>query len=100
MGALEGAIPDRAAKAAAAGCDILIVSKTFDAYEDSIERVAESDNTDPARTKRLDALRSRCLDAPRPAFTLEAWQQLAGDVERFLELLERPRERREPGDFA
>lgn len=102
MGALQGAIPDRAARAARAGCDILVVSKTFDAYEEAVARVSEGDDSDEdgGRTKRLDALRARCIDAPRPAFSLEAWQTLAGDVERFLELLERPRERREPGDFA
>jgi beta-N-acetylhexosaminidase len=98
MGALEGPIPDRAARAVTAGCDVLVVSKTFEAYEEAIARVSPIDDGDPVRAKRLETLRRRCLEAPRPSFSLGAWQNLAGEVERFLELLEKPREKREEGD--
>jgi beta-glucosidase-like glycosyl hydrolase len=96
MGALEGSLPDRAERAAIAGCDLLVISKTFEAYEEAIARVAATKGEDEeARRRRLDILRMKCVESPRPAFSLAAWQSLADDVERFLELLEKPRVKRE-----
>ncbi len=90
MGALSGSIPERAARAAAAGCDVLVVSKGFEACEEAIARVAAADDADAGRAGRLDALRRRCEDAPRPTFTQAAWEELRREVERFIQLLERP----------
>jgi beta-glucosidase-like glycosyl hydrolase len=39
MSALEGTLPERAERAAAAGCDVVILSKTFEAYEEAVARV-------------------------------------------------------------
>ena len=94
MGALGGPIPDRAERAALSGCDVLMLSKTFEAYEEAMARVAAAGD-DPSRERRLEILRRKCQDSPRPAFDEGIWQVLADDVERFLELLEKPREKRE-----
>ena len=53
---------------------------------------------DPLRTARIDALRVRCRSAPRPAFDERCWRELAGNAARFLEVLEKPREKRSPKD--
>jgi beta-N-acetylhexosaminidase len=94
MGALEGSQPERAARAAAAGCDVLCLCRASGAeYEDAVVRVTELE-ADVSLSSRLDVLRARCAAAPRPAFSREAWEALHDDVARFLELLEKPREKR------
>jgi beta-N-acetylhexosaminidase len=97
MGALAGPIPGRAARAAAAGCDVMIVSRPGDEWEESIRRVGESAEQDaaaPDRERRLAAFRERCVRSPRPAFTPGAWEELSAAVAAFGELLARPREAR------
>ena len=99
MGALEGALPERAARAAAAGCDVLVLSNTFEAYEEAVARVADL-GEDPARARRLAALRRRVAGAPRPRFTEEAWTHLAEEAAAFGELVAKPRPKREERDFG
>ncbi|HEY3349736.1 MAG TPA: glycoside hydrolase family 3 N-terminal domain-containing protein [Thermoanaerobaculia bacterium] len=99
MDALEGTLPQRAGRAAAAGCDALILSKTFDAYEEAVARVAAL-GSDPARDERFAALRRRVAGAPRPRFTEEAWAKLAEEAAAFAELMARPREKRKDEDFG
>ncbi|MEO6325653.1 MAG: glycoside hydrolase family 3 N-terminal domain-containing protein [Thermoanaerobaculia bacterium] len=101
MGALEGTVPERAARAAAAGCDVLVMSKGFDAYEDAIAAVAalaETREGNRPTEMRIAALRALCLAAPRPAFDLDAWEQLGQEVALFTEMLDKPRPRRVPED--
>lgn len=96
MRALPGPLPDRAARAAAAGCDVLVVSRPGDAWEESIRRVGQTEEQDQdasGRERRLRAFRERCSAAPRPAFTSLAWDDLSAAVAAFNELLARPRER-------
>jgi len=93
MGALQGSLPERALRAARAGADVLCVPKaTLDEYADSVRETAGLDHAPTA--SRLDALRARCDSTPRPSFNMRVWDALRGDVEVFLELLERPRVRR------
>ncbi|MEO8054047.1 MAG: glycoside hydrolase family 3 N-terminal domain-containing protein [Acidobacteriota bacterium] len=99
MNALEGTLSERAERAAAAGCDAVILSKTFEAYEDAVGRVAAL-GPDPARTERFAALRRRVAGAPRPRFTEEAWAKLAEETAAFAELMAKPREKRRDEDFG
>jgi beta-N-acetylhexosaminidase len=99
MGALEGTLPERAERAAAAGCDVVILSKTFEAYEEAVARV-DALGEDAARAARLAALRRRVAGAPRPRFTGEAWAKLAEEAQAFAELMSKPREKRRDGDFG
>ncbi len=95
MGALPGPLPERAARAAAAGCDVLVDSRPGDAWEESIRRVWQTEKQDHdarGRDIRLRAFRQKCVAAPRPAFTRLAWDDLSATVEAFNELLARPRE--------
>ncbi len=94
MGALEGSVPERSAAAAAAGADVLVVSKGFDEYEECTARVEESSGSRAETENRLNALREKCTAAPRPRFTEVAWQDLADDVKNFLESLETPRDKK------
>jgi beta-N-acetylhexosaminidase len=94
MGALGGTLPERSAAAARAGADVLVVAKGIDEYEECVARVEEASGLPADVARRLDDLRRRCLDAPRPGFTEPAWTALAGEARAFLESLERPRERR------
>jgi beta-N-acetylhexosaminidase len=94
MGALGGSLAERSASAAAAGADVLVVAKGIDEYEECVARVEEASGLPADVARRLDDLRSRCRDAPRPPFTEPAWTALAGEAKAFLEQLERPRERR------
>jgi beta-N-acetylhexosaminidase len=91
MGALEGSIPERAARAAEAGCDVLVVSKGFDAYEEAMAAVEETPVGAGVVADRIEALRARCLAAPRPGFDVTAWERLAEEVAVFTELLDKPR---------
>ncbi len=94
MGALSGPLPGRAARAAAAGCDLLVVSRPGDEWEGLIRAVGETRERDgdlPGRERRLVAFRERCVSAPRPAFTPAAWDDLSAAVARFSEALARPR---------
>ncbi|HVO51342.1 MAG TPA: glycoside hydrolase family 3 N-terminal domain-containing protein [Thermoanaerobaculia bacterium] len=93
MSALEGTLPERAARAAEAGCDVLILSKTFEAYEEAVARV-KALGADPARDARLTALRRRVAGAPRPRFTEEAWTKLGEEARAFADLMSKPREKR------
>ena len=98
-GALDGALPDRAERAARAGCDALIVSGRSDAWEECVLRVAAL-GEDPARATRFAALRRRVADAPRPRFDEAVWQKLSEEASAFSELLSKPRPRREDRDFG
>lgn len=98
MGALTGPIPERAVRATEAGADVLLVSKPFEAYEETIARV-EALPVDPAFPARVETLRRKCGEAPRPAFTPTAWDALAAEVARFRETLDRPREKRPEPDL-
>ncbi len=97
MGALTGPIPERAARAAEAGADVLLVSRPLESYEEAIGRVAAL-AVEPAFPARVEALRRKCGDSPRPAFTRTAWDALADEVARFRETLDRPREKRPEPD--
>lgn len=99
MSALEGTLPERAERAASAGCDAVILSKTFEAYEESVARVAALGD-DPARAERFAALRRRVAGAPRPRFTEEAWAKLEEEAAAFGELMSKPREKRRDEDFG
>ncbi len=97
-GALEGTLPERAERAARAGCDALIVSTGSDAWEECAARVAAL-GEDPARDARFATLRRRVADAPRPRFDEEAWKKLAEEAAAFSELLSKPRKKREEKDL-
>jgi hypothetical protein len=100
MDALEGTLPERAGRAAAAGCDAVILSKTFEAYAEAVARVAAL-GPDPERAERFAALRRRVAGAPRPRFTAEAWAKLAEEAAAFAELMSKPREKRkDPFSFS
>ena len=95
MAALPGPLSDRAARAAAAGCDVLVVSRPGDAWEESIRKVRQAEERDQdarGRERRLRTFRERCSAAPRPAFTSLAWDDLSAAVAAFNELLAQPRE--------
>jgi beta-N-acetylhexosaminidase len=98
-GALDGALPERAERAARAGCDALLVSAKSETWEECVSRVAAL-GEDPARDARLTALRRRVADAPRPRFDGDAWKKLAEEAAAFGELLSKPRPRREDRDFG
>jgi beta-N-acetylhexosaminidase len=98
-GALDGALPERAERAARAGCDALLMSGRSDSWEECAARVA-SLGGDAARDVRFAALRHRVGDAPRPRFTEEAWRKLAEEARDFAELMSKPREKRKEGDFS
>jgi len=100
MGALGGTLPDRCAKAAAAGADVLVVAKGIDEYEECVARVSEASGAPAVVLARLDALRERCASAPRPMFMPAVWTSLADDVKAFLDLLEKPREKRDEERFS
>jgi beta-N-acetylhexosaminidase len=99
MSALEGTLPERAARAAAAGCDVVIMSRTFEAYEEAVARVGTLGD-DAGRTERIAVLRRRVAGAPRPRFTEEAWAKLAEEAQVFAELMAKPREKRKDEDFG
>lgn len=92
-GALEGTLPERAERAARAGCDALIVSGRSEEWEECADRVAAL-GADTAREARFAALRRRVADAPRPRFMEEAWGALAKEAAAFAELMAKPREKR------
>ena len=93
MNALEGTLPERSLRAAEAGCDVLILSKTFEAYEEAAARVAALGG-DAGREARVAALRRRVGGAPRPRFAEQAWERLAEEARAFAELMSKPREKR------
>ena len=97
-GALDGMIPERAERAARAGCDAFLVSGRSDSWEECAERVAALGD-DAARDARFAALRRRVADAPRPRFTEEAWAKLAKEARDFAELVSKPREKRKDSLF-
>ena len=97
-GALDGTLPERAERAARAGCDALLVSGRSDSWEECADRVA-SLGDDAARNARFAALRRRVSDAPRPRFTEEAWAKLAVEAAAFTELMSKPREKRKEDSF-
>ena len=96
---LDGTLPERAERAARAGCDALLVSGGSDSWEECASRVAALGD-DAARDARFAALRRRVADAPRPRFTEEAWEKLATEAAAFAGLMSKPREKRKDGDFS
>lgn len=104
MGALSGSLAERAERAAEAGADVLVLATGNESYEEAVARVARAEEREPperrdARTARLGRLREKCLAAPRPPFSPEAWKALAADVRAFLEELERPKPAPAPDDW-
>ncbi len=97
-GALDGTLPERAERAARAGCDALIVSGRSEFWEECAARVAAL-GEDPSRDARFAALRRRVADAPRPRFTEEAWAKLAVEAAAFADLMAKPREKRREEEF-
>jgi beta-N-acetylhexosaminidase len=97
-GALDGTLPERAERAARAGCDALIVSTPSDAWEECVARVALLGD-DPSRGARFAALYRRVADSPRPRFDEGAWKKLAEEAAAFSDLLSKPRPKREEMDF-
>ena len=96
MGALSGPLPERAARAAAAGCDALVVSRPGDEWEELLRAVGKTEEPGEGAAghgRRLAAFRERCDSAPRPAFTQAAWEDLSAAVALFNEALARPRDR-------
>jgi beta-N-acetylhexosaminidase len=97
-GALDGRLPERAERAARAGCDALLVSGRSGSWEECAARVSSLGEDAPRQT-RFGALRRRVADAPRPRFTEEAWAKLEEEAAAFAELMAKPREKRKEGDF-
>jgi len=97
-GALDGTLPERAERAARAGCDALIVSAPSDSWEGCAARVAALGD-DPSRDARFAALNRRVADAPRPRFEQSAWEKLAEEASAFSDLLSKPRKKREEKDL-
>jgi len=96
MGALSGSLPDRAAAAARAGCDVLVVSRGLDEAEGAADRLeAEGIGEAPEALARIAALRRRCATFPRTRFGPEAWDALRAEGERWLEVLSKPRAARD-----
>lgn len=99
MGALSGPLPDRALAAAAAGCDLMVVTRPGDAWEEMVRKVSaagESGALAAARERRIAAFRDRCASAPRTPFSPGTWDELSAAVAALREALARPREVREP----
>jgi beta-N-acetylhexosaminidase len=95
MGALSGPVAERAMNSAAAGCDVLVVSRPGAEWEEMVARVGEvSATSDPDREKRVRDFRDRCLSSPRRAFSEDSWERLRSEVFRFTEALKAPRVRR------
>lgn len=91
MGALEGTVSERCVRTAEAGCDVLVISKGFDAYEESMAHVGECRSAGAEAKLRIEKLRASCAEHPRPAFDLAAWEGLASELTLFREVLEKPR---------
>lgn len=100
MGALAGSLPDRCARSARAGTDVLVVARGIDEYEECVARVGEIAGTPESTANRIANLRTRCRFSPRPPFTPAAWEKLAGEVKAFLEKMEIPRERKKTAGFS
>ncbi len=92
MGALLGTVAERSVRAAAAGCDALVVARGLADYEEAVAALGEAGDS-PASHARLERLRERCVEAPRPRFTEEGWSALADETAAFLESLVKPRPR-------
>ncbi len=101
MGALGGTVAERAARAADAGCDVLVVASGFDSYEEAIDALAEDEKAqdEAAAEARRNTLRQRAAVNPRPAFSESAWRELGDEVKRFVDSLSKPRPRRADSDF-
>lgn len=97
MNALGGTLVTRSVASAAAGLDVLCISRGLDAFEEAIARVGEIATPDSTREARMSDLHRRANNAPRPAFSEAAWQALADEQARFLEKLEKPRPKRWEG---
>jgi beta-N-acetylhexosaminidase len=95
MRALDGSLGERAARAVAAGADVLIVTTTDAAEYVDVVRTLRNHEDDPALEARLAALRARCEAAPRPLFARSAASALRDDVLGFLEELDKPRKKRD-----
>ena len=98
MGALgERSLPDRAAAAARAGCDVLLVSAGVAEADAAAERLeAEGCSESPEALARIAALRRRCGGFPRKRFGPEAWDALRAEGQAWLEELSKPRAPRDP----
>ena len=83
-GALDGTLPERAERAARAGCDVLIASAPSDAWEECAARVGAL-GADQSRDARFAAMRRRVADAPRSRFDEAAWKKLTEEASAFSE---------------
>jgi beta-N-acetylhexosaminidase len=95
MGALTGSLEHRAARAFAAGADLVCLTKASAA---EYERVAAAARGDAESERRLEALRARSESAPRPPFEARSWDALRGDAEELVAALARPRRRAADAD--
>lgn len=87
MGALGGSLPERCGRAAAAGCDVVVLSRPEGRYAECIGAVDADPGTPEEASRRIRDLGRRCREAPRPPFTPAAWAALRGEVEVFRENL-------------
>lgn len=94
MAALEGSLADRAVAAARAGCDALVVSRPDEGLREAAGRLSLEPPAGPAVASRLARWGRRCREAPRPAWTEEAWAALAVEAAALVESLAKPRPRR------
>jgi beta-N-acetylhexosaminidase len=90
MDALSGTLPERAGVAAAAGCDVLVVSHPGEALEE-MARAAAGSVADAGLAGRMEDFRERCRPRERAPFSAVEWARLAAEVSSFNEALSRPR---------
>ena len=102
MGALASIpFPERALRAARAGCDLLVVPGDLD---DALEAAEALDAAGLAEEEgalsRIAALRRRCGSFPRTPFGPEAWDALRAEAESWRTELSKPRARRGGDPFG
>ncbi len=84
IGALEWTVPERSARAAAAGCDVLVVSVPGDSHLEAARAVAGTPGDAAGADRRIAELRRREKGWPRPAFTDAAWTALEAEARAFV----------------
>jgi beta-N-acetylhexosaminidase len=84
MGALDGTVPERGVRAAAAGCDVLVVSVPGESFEETVRGVARTPGDAAGAARRIAELRRREKSWPRTAFTDEGWSALEAEARDFV----------------
>ncbi len=87
MGALLGTLPERALRVAAAGSDVVVVTRPGDLYLDIADAAGRYE--EPGLSERMERFRDRCPSSP-VAFSEAAWTGLANELEAFNRELARP----------